>query len=229
MYQPDNIIPISQQTIKRIPFYLKYLKSALDAGIENTSATVIARALDLNEVQVRKDLAAISQAGGRPRTGYALPKLIADIEDFLGLKNVDEAVLVGAGHLGKALISYKGFEELGLKIVAAFDSNEAIVGMEFQGKMIFPLYKLVDLTARLNVRIGIIAVPAEAAQEVCDMLIDAGCLAIWNFAPVKLIVPENIMIQNENMAASLMILSRHLKEHFEKEKKPENPGQNQDD
>jgi redox-sensing transcriptional repressor len=224
MYTRDsNITPISQQTVRRIPFYLKYLQSAFAAGTENTSATVIARVLNLNEVQVRKDLAAISQSGGRPRTGYIVQELISDIEDFLGLKNVDEAVLVGAGHLGKALLSYRGFDEFGLKIIAAFDSNEAIVGMEYNGKMVFPLYKLIDLTKRLNVRIGIITVPAEQAQGVCDMLVEAGCLAIWNFAPVLLNVPNSIMVQNENMAASLVLLSRHLKERFRSEEKNGGP------
>jgi len=224
MYTPDNnITPISRQTVKRIPFYLKYLQSALAAGTENTSATIIARVLNLNEVQVRKDLAAISQSGGRPRTGYVVRTLITDIEDFLGLKNVDEAVLVGVGHLGKALLSYKGFDGYGLKIIAAFDSNEALSGMEYNGKTVFPLYKLIDLTKRLNVRIGIITVPAEAAQEICDMLIAAGCLAIWNFAPVRLNVPEEIMVQNENMAASMLLLSRHLKERFIGEEKTEKP------
>lgn len=211
----NSMSPISQQAIRRVPFYLKYLKAALADGMENISAPVIARGLNLNEVQVRKDLAAISVSGGRPRTGYNVRELIADIEDFLGLKNVTEAVLVGAGHLGKALLSYKGFDDYGLKIVAAFDTNDAIEGMEFHGKTVFPLYKLVDLTRRLQIRIGIIAVPAETAQEVCDMLVKAGCLAIWNFAPVHLVVPEHIMIQNENMAASLVLLSRHLLESFD--------------
>ncbi len=213
----SSITPISNQTVKRIPFYLGYLQSALAAGTENTSATVIARALNLNEVQVRKDLAAVSQSGGRPRTGYVIKDLVSDIEDFLGLNNNDEAVLVGAGHLGKALLSYKGFDEYGLKIVAGFDSDEAAMGMEYNEKMIFPLNKLVDLTKRLNIRIGIITVPAGAAQGVCDMLVEAGCLAIWNFAPVHLNVPEGIMVQNENMAASLLLLSRHLQEHFSHE------------
>ena len=221
MYTRDSsITPISQQTVRRIPFYLKYLQ-ALAAGTENTSATVIARALNLNEVQVRKDLASISQSGGRPRTGYVVKELISDIEDFLGLKNGDEAVLVGVGHLGKALLSYKGFDEYGLEIIAGFDASEAVAGTEYSGKMVFPLNKLVDLTKRLNVRIGIITVPAGAAQEVCDMLVEAGCLAIWNFAPIHLNVPEKIMVQNENMAASLLLLSRHLEEHFGKKQEKE--------
>jgi redox-sensing transcriptional repressor len=213
--QDQNTTPISQQTLKRIPFYLEYLKSAYALGKLSISATIMARALNLNEVQVRKDLAAVSQAGGRPKTGYSVQSLIADIEDFLGLKNVDEAVLVGAGHLGKALISYKGFEQFGLRIIAAFDSNEAITGTEYNGIMIFPVHKLVDLTHRLNVRIGIITVPAGAAQDMCDMLVKAGCLAIWNFAPTRLNVPEDIMVHNENMAASLLLLSRHLKHRFD--------------
>ena len=203
---------VSKQAIKRIPFYLNYLKAAVIDGKQSISAPVIAKALNLNEVLVRKDLAAISRHGGKPKIGYDISDLILDIEDFLGYENVDEAVLVGAGHLGKALLSYRRFEEYGLEIVAAFDSDPGIVGSEIHGKKVFAAERITDLTSRLSVRIGIITVPAEEAQSVCDKLVEAGVLAIWNFAPVHLIVPANIMVQNEDMAESLAILSRYLSE-----------------
>lgn len=218
---PHDSGAVSKQALRRIPFYLNYLKSIPDAAEQNISAPTIAKALNLNEVQVRKDLAAISSSGGRPKTGYHVGELITDIEHFLGYKNVNEAVLVGAGHLGRALLSYRGFDNYGLEIIAAFDVDERIVDQDIHGKPVFPFFKLVDLTRRLNVRIGIITVPAEAAQQACDMLVEAGVLAIWNFAPVHLIVPEHIMVQNENMAASLAVLSRHLQEIFNTGESPE--------
>ena len=201
---------VPKPTLKRLPDYLNYLRVYQQSGNENISVPVIAKALNLNEVQVRKDLASISRCSGRPKTGYAVASIIDDIEDFLGYKNVNDALLVGAGHLGKALLSYKGFEQCGLNIVVAFDKDEALAGQEISGKPVFPVNRLIDLPARLQLKIGIITVPASEAQQVCDQLVRAGIRAIWNFAPVHLIVPPHTMIQNENMAASLAMLSRHL-------------------
>ena len=115
---------------------------------------------------------------------------------------------MGVGRLGRALISYKGFDRYGLKIVVAFDEDDSIAGMSIGETPVFPVSKLTDLCRRLGVHIGIVTVPAPFAQSVCDMLIDAGILAIWNFAPVHLNVPEEIIVQNENMAASLAVLSK---------------------
>ena len=134
----------------------------------------------------------------------------------MGYHDVDSAVLVGAGSLGNALLSYKGFGSYGLDIVAAFDSDDDIIGKEICGKKVLPVDKLSEMCRRLNIHIGIIAVPESQAQTVCDQLVAGGVLAIWNFAPVHLSVPKNILVQNENMAASLAILSKHLKENLSK-------------
>ncbi|SHI10016.1 redox-sensing transcriptional repressor [Sporobacter termitidis DSM 10068] len=206
---------ISVQALKRLPLYLNYLKSLDREKTKIISSPAIAKALGLNEVQVRKDLAAI-KSGGRPRTGYLLEKLIGDLDTYLGYSNVNEAVLVGAGHLGRALISYQGFETYGLNIVVGFDVDETVVGTEICGKKVLPLEKLVSLCHRMHVNIGIIAVPAENAQEVCDLMVEAGILAIWNFAPAQLTVPAHILVQNENMASSLALLSKHLKKKMSK-------------
>jgi redox-sensing transcriptional repressor len=188
------------------------LKTLNNENATTISAPVIAKALNLNEVQVRKDLAAVSSSGGKPKTGFVVSELIFDLEEFLGYDNVTEAVLVGVGQLGKALLSYKGFDGYGLKIVVAFDSDEAVAGMKIGETRVFPVEKLMDLCQRLNVHIGIITVPAQEAQNVCDMLVEAGIRAIWNFAPVHLNVPEHIIVQNENLAASLAVLSKQLTE-----------------
>lgn len=207
---------ISKATLKRLPTYLSYLKSMPADAPANISATALAAGLSMGEVQVRKDLALVSD-GGRPKIGYNRERLIADIEEFLGYGDTNDAVLIGAGKLGRALLGYSGFAEYGLNIVAAFDSNDAIIGTSNSGKPIMHLSRLAETCRRFKVKIGIITVPAEHAQAVCDLLIENGIMAIWNFAPKHLSVPDHILVQNENMAASLALLSKHLNEHMQKQ------------
>ena len=204
---------ISKQTLQRLPLYLSYIKALPADSPKNISATMIADALRLNDVQVRKDLASVSSLG-KPKVGYNVKDLIAELESFLGYNNVDDAIIVGAGSLGKALLNYGGFKEYGLNVLAAFDlCNEP---EEFQGKTIFPIEQLEAVCRRMNIRIGIITVPATSAQEICDSLVKSGVRAIWNFAPVHLVVPDGILVQNENMASSLALLSNHLREELKR-------------
>ncbi len=210
-----NSNAISKQLLQRLPLYLNYLKSFADRD-GNISAPMIASVMRLNEVQVRKDLAAVSSSGGKPKTGFAAGQLIRDIEKFLGYDNVDEAIIAGVGHLGTALLSYEGFDECGLKILMGFEAKEELVGTSIAGKQILHIDKLVDVCKRLKVRIGIITVPAAAAQEVCDRMVESGILAIWNFAPVHLTVPDDVVVQNHNMVTSLVVLSKHLAEKLAK-------------
>lgn len=205
---------ISKAVLKRLPVYLAYLKALPEDGQTHISATALAVALNMGEVQVRKDLSLVSN-GGRPKIGYPRDVLIADIEEFLGYGNTNNAVLIGAGKLGKALLGYSGFAEYGLNIVAAFDTDETLVGQMKSGKNILPIAELGNFCKEQKIKIGIITVPAEYAQGVCNLLIDAGIAAIWNFAPKHLDVPTDILVQNENMAASLALLSKHLSEHME--------------
>lgn len=203
---------VSKATIQRLPMYLNCLKAKQQENIKNISARVIADELRFNEVQVRKDFASVSNFGGRPKTGYETDVLIADIEDFLGYNNPKNAVLVGVGQLGSALLSYRGFEEYGLNIVAGFDINPKVVSLDINGKHIFHLDDIEKVCSKLGVKIGIITVPIQNAQMVCDRLVQSGILAIWNFAPAHLKVPKNILVHNENMAVSLAFLSKHLEE-----------------
>lgn len=204
---------ISKQTLQRLPLYLSYIKALPADAPKNISATMIAEALQLNDVQVRKDLASVSSSG-KPKVGYNVKDLVAELESFLGYDNVDDAIIVGAGSLGKALLNYGGFKAYGLNVLAAFDLCEEPV--EFQGKTIFPIDQLESVCRRMNIHIGIITVPAANAQEICDSLVKSGVRAIWNFAPVHLVVPEGILVQNENMASSLALLSNHLREQLNK-------------
>jgi len=207
---------ISTSTLKRLPTYLSHLKG-LPEDVEHISATALAASLGMGEVQVRKDLALVSD-GGRPKIGYPREGLIQDIEDFLGYANTNDAVLVGAGKLGRALLSYGGFAEYGLNIIAAFDADDVLIGTSKSGKPIMHISRLQDFCRKNKIRIGIITVPAEHAQAVCDQLIETGIQAIWNFAPKHLDVPEGILVQEENMAASLAILSKHLSARLQAEK-----------
>ena len=203
-------VAISRQAIRRFPYYLEYLKKVDVDDDARISASTMASDLRLYEVLVRKDLAAVSRIAGKPRVGFKVRELIEDIEHFMGYDNLDIAVLVGAGHLGQALLSYRGFKECGLDIVAAFDASRKLHGKAIGGREVFPLDKMRNLCRRLGVKIGIITVPQDAAQQVCDEMVVSGIRAIWNFAPVHLDVPDGILVQQENMAASLAVLSKHL-------------------
>lgn len=208
-------VVISIQALRRMPYYLQYLKGLYQQEIKTVAAPAMAQHFGLNEVQVRKDLAAVSKVQGKPRAGFCVADLIRDMEEFLGCHIVDDAVLVGVGLLGKSLLSYKGFEEYGVKIVAAFDNDKKLVGTEIDNHKVLAAGTISDICRRLKTHIGIIAVPSTEAQIVCDQLIAGGVLAIWNFAPVHLSVPEHILVQNENMAASLALLSNHLREKMQ--------------
>lgn len=209
---------VSKAVLKRLPVYLSYLKALPEDAPENISATTLAAALDMGEVQVRKDLALVSD-GGRPKVGYRRLGLIGDIERFLGCDNTNDAVLIGAGKLGRALMGYGGFSEYGLNIVAAFDERPELCGTQESGKPILPLSRLEEICRMHNILMGIITVPAPHAQQVCDLLIGYGIQAIWNFAPTHLDAPQGILVQNENMATSLAVLSTHLSAKIKNSKK----------
>ncbi|MDU6263133.1 MAG: redox-sensing transcriptional repressor Rex [Anaerocolumna aminovalerica] len=212
----DRKYGVTIQALRRMPYYLQQLKILHKNNIETVSAPKIAELLHLNEVQVRKDFASVSLSRGKPKAGFSVSELITNMEKLLGYDNTEEAVLVGAGSLAHALLAYEELKTYGIKIVAAFDNNAAYIGMEINGTKILSAEKVSDLCRRMKVHIGIITVPAAQAQIVCDQLVAGGVLAIWNFAPVHLSVPDHILVQNENLAASLAVLSKHLKKTIDK-------------
>lgn len=210
---------ISKETLKRLPSYLIFLKDLRNAGVSAVSSTLIAERFKFSPVQVRKDLAAVSSDGGKPKTGFIVDALIRDITAYLGYNDASDAILVGAGQLGRTLMSYGGFKSYGLEIVAAFDNDYSIENAVVNGKRVFGISRMTDLVKRMKILIGIITVPKDAAQGVADLMISAGVRAIWNFAPVQLEVPDNILVRNENLAASLAILSKELSEKIDSENK----------
>lgn len=197
---------ISRATLGRLPIYLDYLKTRRSDGFARISAPRIARELGRGEVQVRKDLSAVSNSG-KPKIGFVTDELIEDIESVLGPKKRKSAVIVGAGRLGKALLEYEGFELYGIEIPAAFDIAQKEAKVTESGKKILPLDNLAEFCNANGVHIGIITVPASEAQSVCDKLVQAGISAVWNFAPRVLELPEGVALRQENLALSLAHLN----------------------
>lgn len=208
---PGGAIP--QASLRRLPQYHHFLVDLQARGILQVSCSLIGRDLNLVPVQVRKDLQ-YTGIVGKPKTGYSVPELILTIETFLGWNKVNEAFLVGAGNLGTALLGHERFSKFGLRIVAAFDTDPAKIGLWIHDKAVLPLEKMPDLAQRMGIHLGIITAPAEVAQLVADQMIASGIQAIWNFAPVRLRVPEHIFVHNEDLYSSLASLSWKLAARF---------------
>ena len=205
-----NGYSIPKATLGRLPQYLEYLRNLPEIR-RTISATAIAKALSLGDVQVRKDLAVVSGAG-KPKIGYETDKLITDIESHLGYERLTNAVLVGAGKLGRALLDYDGFENFGVKIIAGFDCNETV--LKKGAKDILPIRDIGDYCREHKVKLGIITVGGGSAQDVCDKLVESGIEAIWNFAPVTLKVPNGVLLKQENLALSLAYLNNQISKKF---------------
>ena len=199
---------IPEISLQRLPIYLNFLKS-LPEGDKYISSGAIAAALGMGEVLVRKDLAYTSSSG-RPKVGYVRAELVAAIEEYLGCNKKKNAVLVGVGGLGSALLSYGGFSKYGIDIVEAFDSDPEKIGTTVGGKAVRGDGELASAVNKYGALLAIVAVPAVAAQQVCDCLAASGVKGILNFAPVQLKAPESVVVRNIDVAASLAILASLL-------------------
>jgi redox-sensing transcriptional repressor len=200
---------IPRPSLRRLPVYLREVKALRRSGAEWVSCTTLAEAVERDATLVRKD---ISYTGitGKPKVGYHVPELAKALEHFIGWDNETDAFLAGVGNLGAALLGYSGFAGNGLNIVCGFDSDPAKIGTTVHGREILALTKLPNLALRMHVEIGIIAVPAGAAQAVAELMISGGIRALWNFAPAQVDVPEDVIVENEDLSASLAVLSRRL-------------------
>lgn len=197
----DNPRPaIPRTTMERLPGYLNFLRMKTGPEYERISSTVIAQEMNLSAITVRKDLACI--ANGRPRIGHKREELITRIAEVLGSSECNSAVLVGVGNLGHALLCYKGFANYGMRILAGFDVSGHLIGSEINGKTIYHINNLYSFVKRTGASIGIIAVPAPSAQEVCDRMVAAGIRGILNFAPAHLRAPNNVVVRHEDFAVS---------------------------
>lgn len=202
--------PISIPTIKRFPSYLRLLRQYEESGHEWVSATKLAEELGLKPIQVRKDMSCTG-VEGRPKVGFEIALLIRAITHCLGWDNSTDALVVGAGHLGSALARYEGFESYGLRIVAMFDRDPEKCGQKMGYVEILPLEKLQMFIKENRINIAAIAVPANQAQAVADLLVKCGIKAIWNFAPKDLKIPPGVVLQRTDLATSFAVLSAKLR------------------
>ncbi len=205
----SKIKQVPEPTLRRLPVYLYFLEKVREDGIINISAPTIGKNLKCDSTQVVKDLA-VTGVKGKPRVGYNTYELIHALEDYLGFNRTNEAFLVGAGNLGSALMAYQEYQSLGIKIIAAFDSNEKKIGTHVGNIHILEYKKLFNLAERLNVKIGIITTPNEVAQDIAEDLVNCGVKAIWNFTATILDLPNNIIIQNTSLSTNVAVLLRHL-------------------
>ncbi len=201
---------ISTQTIRRLPQYLRVFYRLHGYGRELVSSTTIAEETHLLPIVVKKDLQAVG-APSKLRAGFKVAGTIKIIEQFLGWNNLNKAFLVGVGHLGAALLGFDGFKNHGLEVVAAFDTNPDKVGKTVHGVPVYHTAQLASVISQENLKIAILTVPAAPAQGITDTLLSAGIKAIWNFAPVHLSVPENVIVQQEDISSGLAELCAKLK------------------
>ncbi|GAB6099603.1 redox-sensing transcriptional repressor Rex [Halanaerocella petrolearia] len=198
-------------TVERLPLYYRCLQKLRDQDVDVISSKDLGDMLGIPSTQVRKDLSYYGEFGRRG-VGYEVSVLLNNLEKILGLNNDWEIVLVGAGNLGQALVNYGGFRNLGLKINYVLDIAEEKVGNQLGEVTINSVNELEELVTEKDIKIGIIAVPEEGAQEIAERLIEAGVESIWNFAPTRLDVPEDIKVRNEDLSIGLISLTYYLSE-----------------
>ena len=208
--QHNTSLVVPKSTLSRLPLYYSHIYKLQQEGEKHVSAAAIAQSLNLNPVLVRKDLSGVSSVEGKPRAGFEIDTLLKDLSEFLGYNKVDEAILVGVGSLGRLILTNKEFSSMGLDITVGFDKDPNLVGLQIGSKYILPMEKMESYIKRTGVKIGIITVPADQAQSVCDQRVECGILAIWNFAFTLLNVPKGILVKNENLPSSLAVLSQQL-------------------
>jgi len=200
---------ISQATIDRLPLYFRTLQLVEEEKTSIISSDELGKRLDITPEQIRKDLATFGQFG-RKGIGYDVHELKNKISNILGLHNKWRLAIVGVGHLGGALANYVNFASLGFSVVALFDKDKKIIGTEVNGIKVNAVSAMKRIIRERAVDIGVITVPATEAQEVADKLIDVGVNGIWNFAPIKLSVPSEIPLVNEDLSIGLSALSYHM-------------------
>jgi redox-sensing transcriptional repressor len=202
-------IVISKATIDRLPLYFRTLRQIQQEGTEIISSEELGRRIGVTPEQIRKDLASFGEFG-KKGVGYFVRELIRNIGEILGLHRNWNIAIVGVGHLGWALANYRNFASLGFNLAAVFDIDPAKIGQVIGGVEIAALDRLEDIVRERNIHIGIITVPAQNAQDVADRLVTAGVRGIWNFAPIKLNVPENVRLVSEDLSVGLSSISYYL-------------------
>ncbi len=197
---------ISLAVIKRLPRYYRHLEELMESGVERISSHDLSVRMNVTASQIRQDL---NNFGGFGQQGYGynVPNLHEQIAKILGIDQIHNMIIVGAGNLGRAIAGYSNFEKRGFKVMGLFDSNPALVGTQAGGHNIYPMDDFEDYIKENNVEIIALTIPREAAQEIADCAVKAGVKAIWNFAPTDIMVPDKVVVENVHLSESLMTLS----------------------
>ena len=204
-----QIWKIPEPSLRRLPWYLAFLKLMKEKGEVFVSSTQIAKEINVDPSQVAKDLSFVN-ISGKTRVGYEIETLINVLEDFLGFTVQHKAFLFGVGSLGAALLQDSGLKQYGLEIVAGFDVKKSLVGKQINGIPVFHMNDFPTKQKEQDVTIGVITVPIDKAQEVTEHIIAGGIKALWNFTPFRIRVPENIVVQNTSMYAHLAVMFNRL-------------------
>jgi redox-sensing transcriptional repressor len=200
---------ISKATIDRLPLYFRTLRHIREEGVEIISSEEIGKRIGVTPEQIRKDLASFGEFG-KKGVGYYVQELLRNISEILGLNRNWNVAIVGVGHLGWALANYRNFSSLGFNIAAIFDVDLSKVGLHINGVEVQNFSKMEQVIATNDIQIGVITVPAAHAQQVADRLVSAGVHGIWNFAPIRLNVPDDVQLVNEELSVGLSSLSYYL-------------------
>lgn len=209
MSDPIYSTKIPEPALRRLPWYLSYVKLLKSQGESIVSSTRIAKKIDVSASQIAKDLSYVD-INGKTRVGYDIDELINVLESFLGFTNTHTAIVFGVGSLGAALLSDSGLEQFGLKIIAGYDVKPAVINHAIYNIPVFHASEFIERNKEMKAEIGILTVPPGAAQDVSDYMIQGGVKAIWNFTPFRIRVPEGIVLQNTSLYAHLAVMFNRL-------------------
>lgn len=211
---PTEFYKIPEPALKRLPWYLAYAKLAKRNGETHLSSTQIAHQIGVDASLVAKDFSFVNLSG-KTRVGYDIDVLIMALDRILGFTNEHKAFLFGAGSLGSSLMHDNGLLQYGLKLEAAFDIRPQLVGTHINHIPIQHVEHFFELQKQMQVRIGVLTVPVEQAQEVADMMISGGIMAIWNFTPYRIRVPEHVVVQDTSLYSHLAVIFNRLRGELE--------------
>ena len=208
---------ISMAVIKRLPKYQRYLREMLNNDVDRISSKELSEKIGFTASQIRQDLNCFGDFG-QQGYGYNIRDLYNEISSILGLNRVYKEVIIGAGNIGQAIANYTRFDKLGFSLEAIFDANPKLIGLRIRDVEIQDIDQLSNFLKNNHIDIGVICVPRINAQKVWDMLVEGGVKGIWNFAPVDLVVPEDVIVENVHLSESILTLAYLLNERDKQNK-----------
>ncbi len=201
---------IPEPALRRLPWYLSYVKLLKKHEYSHVSSTQIAKEINVSASQIAKDLSYVDITG-KTRVGYEIDELITVLEDFLGFTRQHSAVIFGVGSLGGALLADSGLEQYGLKLLAGFDIDPEVVGTTINGIPVYHIDEFQQVNQELQAQIGVLTVPSGVAQDVADFMVTCDLKGIWNFTPYRINVPEHVVLQNTSLYAHLAVMFNRLR------------------